>query len=147
MIDLDPGVAATPQPDPIRGGRSITILVVADLMANSLEKCPPRDAVIRDLVRRDEMGFKKYGQNLETFDGRNTLADAYQESLDLAQYIRKYIEEGHDDDGHRMLYLSVLSTTLAIRALIDDTDDVSAYLVNMPSRWHEVETGDGSTDE
>lgn len=76
---------------PHRGGRSITIMVVDDL----LREYPTADGieVAHDLAARDAMGFGKYGQNLETWDGRDTAMDAYQELLDAAQYLRKILEE------------------------------------------------------
>jgi hypothetical protein len=35
----------------------------------------------------------KYGKTLQTFNGRDALTDAYQESLDLCMYLRQMIEE------------------------------------------------------
>lgn len=147
-------VAATPQPAPSRGGRSITILVVADLVGGGLEAHPSRDQVIRDLVSRDEMGFKKYGQNLETYDGRDTLADAYQESLDLVQYLRKHIEEGNDGEYVRCVYLGALRTVLALRSMIDERATAPITVTNntdaprgLEPTWAEVEAGHGGSDE
>jgi hypothetical protein len=51
------------------------------------------DLVIADFRGRDEFGHRKYGGPLEAHDGRDTLADAYQEALDLAVYLRKLIYE------------------------------------------------------
>jgi hypothetical protein len=51
------------------------------------------ELVKQDLDERHATGLKKYGVQLHPFDGRNTLVDAYQEVLDLAQYLRKKIEE------------------------------------------------------
>lgn len=93
--------AAIRQPDPHRGGRSITILVVQDILSgiSPLLDGTGRDErqTIQDLIARDTQGFAKYGQNLETFDGRDTAMDAYQELLDANQYLRKLIEEHPDD--------------------------------------------------
>ena len=46
-----------------------------------------------DLEEREAYGMKEYGGPLVTNDGRNNLWDAYQESLDLAVYLRKEIME------------------------------------------------------
>lgn len=87
--------AAEQQQDPQRGGRSITVLVVEDVLkVNSVDDNV--GGFLRDLIARDAAGFKKYGQNLETHDGRDSLLDAYQEALDLVQYLRKALEEGWD---------------------------------------------------
>lgn len=58
------------------------------------------DLVIADLKTRAEIGEKKYGQKLKAFNGRNALIDAYQESLDLAQYLKqRIVEEGKNNAG------------------------------------------------
>lgn len=61
---------------------------------------PPRpgrkrvlDYVIRDLIERAEVGRGRYGTYLMTHNGRDALMDAYQESLDLAMYIKQEIIE------------------------------------------------------
>ena len=51
------------------------------------------DLVIDDLKARSEIGLQKYGQKLKSFNGRSALIDAYQEVLDLAQYIKQHIVE------------------------------------------------------
>lgn len=67
--------AALPQPAPTEGQQDVTDLVVQDLLA------------------RRAMGTAKYGTPLRTFNGRNALMDAYQEVLDLANYLRQRIAE------------------------------------------------------
>lgn len=51
------------------------------------------DLVKADMDERDRIGTTKYGQRLTAGDGRNSLVDAYQESLDQSVYLRKAIEE------------------------------------------------------
>lgn len=51
------------------------------------------DLVCRDILARKAEGAKKYGQPLRAFNGRSALVDAYQEVLDLAQYLRQAIAE------------------------------------------------------
>lgn len=51
------------------------------------------DLVMADMRQRDEIGRARYGQRLVAHDGRDTLRDAYEESLDLACYLRKAILE------------------------------------------------------
>lgn len=65
----------SPQPHPTPGRSDVTALVMADLAV------------------RAEAGAKKYGQPLMTHNGRNSLVDAYQESLDQTSYLRQAIEE------------------------------------------------------
>lgn len=52
-----------------------------------------QDLVIADIQARKEVGLKRYGTLLQAFNGRDALMDAYQEALDLAQYLRQAIEE------------------------------------------------------
>ena len=49
--------------------------------------------VIEDIKRRSKKGYKKYGTELMSFNGRDALVDAYQEALDLAMYLRQVIAE------------------------------------------------------
>jgi len=51
------------------------------------------DLVLSDLQARAELGREKYGMYLQTFNGRDTLMDAYQEALDLCMYLRQAIAE------------------------------------------------------
>ena len=63
------------QPPPTGEGAPVTEMVIADLQARSAE------------------GTLKYGTPLRAFNGRDPLVDAYQEALDLVQYLRQAIEE------------------------------------------------------
>lgn len=49
--------------------------------------------VVDDMFARDAAGRKKYGVGLQPHNGRDALVDAYQESLDLAVYLRQAIFE------------------------------------------------------
>lgn len=49
--------------------------------------------VIKDMSERDAAGARKYGMQLQAFNGRDPLVDAYQEALDLVVYLRQAIEE------------------------------------------------------
>jgi hypothetical protein len=51
------------------------------------------DLVITDMMERDKIGESKYGTRLQPFNGRDALADAYQESLDQTVYLRQLIYE------------------------------------------------------
>ena len=54
------------------------------------------DMVIEDLLGRAAVGYKKYGKSLQPHDGRDSLQDLYEELLDAAQYIKKYMLEVRD---------------------------------------------------
>lgn len=47
--------------------------------------------IIKDLEARTAVGVKKYGTQLQTHNGRDALMDAYQEALDLVQYLKQEI--------------------------------------------------------
>lgn len=49
--------------------------------------------VMADLALRKQQGLKKYGTTLQPHNGRDPLIDAYQEALDLCQYLRQGIYE------------------------------------------------------
>lgn len=54
---------------------------------------PIVDLVIEDLLERRRVGTERYGTPLQAHNGRDALVDAYQEALDLCQYLRQVIEE------------------------------------------------------
>lgn len=51
------------------------------------------DLVMDDMRARDALGAERYGQRLKPHDGRDSLADLYQEQLDAAVYTRKLLFE------------------------------------------------------
>jgi hypothetical protein len=66
------------------------------LKAEQLEKDyikKPEDAitisVMEDLKRRADLGVKKYGTTLQSNNKDNFINHAYEEALDLAQYLKK----------------------------------------------------------
>lgn len=89
-----------PQPDPKRGRASVT------------------DAVIADLQTRREGGIKKYGNELESGNGRNALVDAYQEATDLALYLRQRVMEDQDREEARVELEKVKATVFKFRDVI-----------------------------
>lgn len=52
-----------------------------------------QDLVITDMEGRKTVGLQRYGTLLQPFNGRDALRDAYEEALDMAQYLRQAIEE------------------------------------------------------
>lgn len=54
---------------------------------------PIYELVIHDIEERARIGREKYGTHLQAFNGRRPLQDAYQEAMDLTQYLRQAIEE------------------------------------------------------
>lgn len=71
----------------------VDALVEMAKMTNFIEK--PQDAittsVMEDLKSRADRGLKKYNTTLEQNNHQNMLQHAYEEALDLAQYLKKEI--------------------------------------------------------
>lgn len=57
---------------------------------------PIHDLVVADIYSRKALGSETYGTPLYADNGRDALQDAYEESLDLACYLRQEIEERGD---------------------------------------------------
>lgn len=51
------------------------------------------DLVVADVFDRMSLGFGRYGTFLQADNGRDALRDAYEEALDLCQYLRQAIYE------------------------------------------------------
>jgi hypothetical protein len=49
--------------------------------------------VCRDIQARAALGERKYGERLRAFNGRNPLQDAYEEALDMANYLKQALVE------------------------------------------------------
>ena len=52
-----------------------------------------QDLVIADVQARKEVGRARYGTVLQPFNGRDALRDAYEEALDLCQYLKQALVE------------------------------------------------------
>lgn len=52
-----------------------------------------KQVVVEDLERRYQQGIQEYGVPLRPHNGRDALWDAYEEALDLVQYLRQAIYE------------------------------------------------------
>jgi hypothetical protein len=57
------------------------------------DSIPIVDLVMQDLQSRKALGIQRYGTPLQAGNGRDALQDAYEEALDLCQYLRQAIEE------------------------------------------------------
>lgn len=51
------------------------------------------DLVAHDLLERQRLGVRRYGQPLQPANGRDALLDLYEELLDSVCYLRQAIEE------------------------------------------------------
>jgi hypothetical protein len=101
--------ATAQQPRPAGQGPDITPLVIADLEARSAQ------------------GALKYGEPLRAFNGRDALADAYQESLDQTQYLRQEIEE-------RRARAQLIPMLQKVCAYIETKEDLRPYSEVTPGK-------------
>lgn len=51
------------------------------------------DRVQADIAERNSIGEVRYGEKLRAFNGRNSIQDAYEEALDLSQYLKQALLE------------------------------------------------------
>jgi len=52
-----------------------------------------QDLVAADVAERKRVGIERYGVPLQAFNGRDALRDAYEEALDLCQYLKQALYE------------------------------------------------------
>lgn len=88
-----------PSPDDVaawidrQNGREPTKQREGDQVLPTGDESIPDDQslVIEDMEARRKVGVERYGQGHRPFNGRNTLLDAYEESLDGAVYLRSLL--------------------------------------------------------
>ena len=68
------------------------INAMLDLGYSSIQRST-RERVIRDEQDRLQHGIQKYGTGLQVNNGRNATMDAYQEALDLVNYLKQAVLE------------------------------------------------------
>lgn len=79
--------------------------------------CPD---LFESLEARAALGQEKYGVMLQTHNGRNAMADSYQEGLDLVMYLRQADLEGHPRAGS--LLMRAIALTEAIKSELEQHD-------------------------
>lgn len=130
------------QPAPRANDRpAIQDLVITDLRNRSvsLDRDPCINdrayaGVVADIEARKEIGLQRYGTLLQAFNGRDALLDAYQEALDLCQYLRQVNEEDGEITVH-IAYGDAIRLTLNLRALIEErTNEAGVAALGDPSR-------------
>jgi hypothetical protein len=112
------------QPPPLKNEHPPVWLGVIDDVANL--DCKDEglvEMVLDDINERMEVGVARYGTTLQPFNGRDSVADAYSEALDLLVYLKQsVIETGKDGPDNYYLsriYEGHLKTVLAIRRAIE----------------------------
>lgn len=111
------------QPAPLPGtGKSIHDLVRRDLIGLHSPQSPIQNQSVRlvgsAMADRKTYGLEKYGTILQANNGRDSATDAFEEALDLAVYLRQWIEEaeqqedqsGRDKVAQQMMKLAYRAT-------------------------------------
>jgi len=99
--------AARHEPAPVTTSDSVAVLdlVMNDIRAGKINLAADCLAgVLTDLENRSKEGVKKYGTQLRTNNGRDSLMDFYQEILDAIVYIRQFNAEYPDESFSQHLY-------------------------------------------
>src|SRR3990167_3883406 len=119
--------ANTPEPPPIPNDKpALWELVIADARRDGMA-----EYLVDDMRARDKFGREKYGTPLQAGNGRDALADAYQELLDAAVYFKQAVLECPDYDTAgrhartrqtEIAYADTLRLALTVRRLLWQRD-------------------------
>jgi hypothetical protein len=97
---------------------------IQDLVIGDLARWGPAGLVaqvVADIEARKQVGLERYGTLLQAFNGRDALLDAYQEVLDLCQYLRQMKEEQRPRTfAVLVIYTKALRMALQLRDMIED---------------------------
>lgn len=83
--------------------------------------------VMSDMSERNMQGVDKYKTELQSFNGRNSIIDAYQEVLDMSAYLRQHIEERNVI----MAFLKKLSKTTTYDRLVNCAWEAEQLLIKL----------------
>jgi hypothetical protein len=94
---------------------------------------PVQDAMILAIRERREYGIRKYGRPLETNNGRDALADAWEEALDLLSYLTQArLERGDVLPGMEQLdEMEKLLGVLEVRTEQDEHERRAAVVASV----------------
>jgi hypothetical protein len=76
------------------------------------------DAVATDFKARIEIGIKRYGRPLQTHNGRNAIKDAYEEALDLANYLKQAHLEDRRNGKVSLAYMVVIGLVFDLKRML-----------------------------
>lgn len=121
-----PAIADQPPPRDVPYRAPVWSLVVAEVEGSAgpwpatlMDIAVVIPLVVADMRARDQVGRERYGVPLTAGNGRDQLVDLYQELLDAAAYCRAAMEEGLPDLNLGRLYLSILSSVVEVRDVIE----------------------------
>ena len=113
------GVTPQPPPKASEHSQSVTVQLLRDLRKRGLGADNP---IVQDFLMRRESGKEKYGTELETFNGRDSEVDAYQELSDAVIYYAQFRMErarcGDEDFTIETLYDQLIDALVTLRGCL-----------------------------
>lgn len=107
---------------PTEGQQDVAVQVMFDIETQGVvsERVKLARAINTDIHKCIEIGIKRYGRPLQTHNGRVALIDAYEESLDCANYLAQHTLEHPHDAKARLLYWNSLALVFGLAELMGD---------------------------
>jgi hypothetical protein len=122
-----PALAVAPQPAPAPGSQVVYEAILVDLNAVYDDLYEPLKKAFQ---ARFEFGQQKHGSPLMAHNGRDALADAFQESLDLVFYLAQLTVEYPAHVGYEMLYRDTLALCINLCDQIERRSSRNDYAGN-----------------
>ena len=114
VLTEDWSLAVVPQnPPQNQGGPALWPMIIRELRESELDRL-----LAADMLARHEFGVAKYGVPLVASNGRDHLADAYQEALDGVVYLRAASVDQFNCTHTYAAYPEMMDVAMRIRALI-----------------------------
>jgi hypothetical protein len=113
------GALWAPQPPPQnQSGPALWPMIITELGDSETDRL-----VATDMLARHEFGVAKYGVPLVANNGRDHLADAYQETLDGVVYLRAAFDDEANvrHEQHKLCVLGVVPDMTMIRSRVHQT--------------------------
>lgn len=110
---------------PTEGQQHVAVQVMRDVENQGLigERTALATRINTDIHKRIEIGIRRYGHPLQTFNGRDARIDAWEESLDLANYLCQLTLEQPHNAKARVLYWNALALVFGLAELMNNITD------------------------
>ncbi len=76
--------------------------------------------VIKDMENREKLGIDRYGEPVQTFNGRDSLLDAYEEQLDKIVYLKQHMEELKELGNELLIILEEANRGINVNKMLGD---------------------------
>jgi hypothetical protein len=100
----------TDQPLPKPGQKFVQEFMINELRKHKeFKNIDVEDAIVRGIEARRELGVRKYGTALQTFNGRDATVEAWEEAIDLLTYTHQIEMEDGDTGSLIDIALEILA--------------------------------------